>query len=75
MSETDYVALHKQAFREAFDLLKLLWPPENTVEYFQNKAYPSCAVAHEKMKDNPLGQRLVEDVYWHLGDAVREMNQ
>lgn len=78
MSETDrkdYTALHRAAFRRAFDLLNELWPPENTAEWFAKKAYPACAVAYDELKDNPLGMRFVEDVYWYLAEEAKRMGE
>ncbi len=74
MSEKDYTAMHKAAFRKAFDTLNALWPPENTAEYFTHKAYPVCAAAYDEMKDNPLGMEFIKDVYWYLADEAKGMN-
>lgn len=75
LTPDEWHAKHQAAFRVAYDTLKALWPPRNDVEWFSKTAYPVCAVAHEdKLKDNPLGQRFIEVLYWYLGDMVAEMD-
>lgn len=74
MTNEEYTANHKKAFRAAFDLLNSLWPPEKSVEYFKEKAYPACAVMVEDMKKegNALGVEFAKDIYWYLGDVAKE---
>ena len=75
MSDYDFQGAHKKAFRVAFDLLNELWPPENTAEYFTEKAYPRCAEAWDEFNatNNPLGMEFVKCVYWYLADTARRM--
>ena len=69
-----YEARHKQAFRIAFDALKEVWPPENTVEYFEktNERLKEIYSAH---RDNPLCKQLVLGVAMYLGDAAKEIDE
>ena len=68
-----YIDKHKKAFRVAFDALNRCMPPENSVEYFSEKAIPICQKAYEDVADNPLGKRLVIDVFCHLEDMAKEI--
>lgn len=69
-----YEARHKQAFRIAFDALKEVWPPENSVEYFEktNERLKEIYMAHI---DNPLCKQLVLGVAMYLGDAAKEIDE
>ena len=69
-----YDARHKQAFRIAFDALNEVFPPVNTVEYWEQ--------TNERMKeiynahcDNPLAKRLLTAVANYLGDVVKEIGR
>ena len=67
-----YEQRHKQAFRIAFDALKEVWPPENTVEYFEktNERLKDIYMEH---RDNPLCKQLVLGVARYLGHAAKEL--
>lgn len=69
-----YEARHKQAFRIAFDALKEVWPPENTVEYFEktNERLKEIYSAH---RDNPLCKELILAVSNYLGIAAKEIEE
>lgn len=66
-----YDARHKQAFRVAFDALKEVWPPENTVAYFE-KTGERLKEIYTQYHDNPLCRELLLAVYNYLGKAVKE---
>ena len=65
---------HKQAFRIAFDALKEVWPPENTVEYFE-KTNERLRDIYNEHRDNPLCKQLMLGVTMYLGDAAKELEQ
>ena len=72
MGETvDYVALHKKAFRVAFDYLMKNWPPEHSVEYFDRVYAEARELAKGELDGNPLGQKMVAEIYWYLSDMVK----
>ena len=63
--------LHKNAFRVTYDLLNNLWPPENSVEYFE-RASKLCALAYgTTLADNELGKAFVNEVYQYLMDTAQ----
>lgn len=70
--KTAYDARHKQAFRIAFDALKEVWPPENTVEYFE-KTNERLKAIYMEHRDNPLCKQLVLGVAMYLGHAAKEL--
>ena len=68
-----YDVRHKQAFRIAFDALNEVWPPVDTVEYWER--------TNERLKEiynqhigNPLCKKLIVGVANYLGEAVKEIN-
>ena len=69
-----YEKRHKQAFRIAFDALKEVFPPEDTVEYFErtNEHLKEIYNAHN---DNPLLKALIVGVANYLGVAVKEIKE
>lgn len=73
MNAPDYAQIHKRVFRIAFDCLTRCWPPEHSVEYFNGKAYPVCALAYADMGDNELGKEIVMEIYRYLEIKAKEM--
>ena len=63
--------MHKQAFRVAFDLLTEIWPPENTVEYFDPVARKFVEAA-DRYADNALAKELLLGVYTYVADEARK---
>jgi len=72
-SKLDYAQTHKRVFRIAFDCLTRCWPPEDSVEYFQGKAHPICAVAYADMGDNELGKAMIHEIYRYLEIKAKTM--
>lgn len=69
-----YDQRHKQAFRIAFDALKEVFPPENTLEYWE-KTNERCKDVYNAHIDNPLCRHLMTAVMNYLGDVVKEMEE
>lgn len=69
-ADQDYAAMHKKAFRAAFDLLKELYPPKNDAEYWTFAA-KRVALVGDDNKDNPLCKHLLWGLYSYLEDEVK----
>ena len=74
-AKLDYAQVHKRVFRIAFDCLTRCWPPEDSVEYFQGKAHPICAVAYADMGDNQLGKDMIWGIYKYLEIMAKELEK
>lgn len=62
----DPVTVHKKAFRVAYETLTELYPPNETIEYWQF-ASKRMTQKHNENKDNPLCVELLMAVYTFLG--------
>lgn len=69
----EQTAMHKQAFRVAFDILAQNWPPENTVDYWQPVA-ERFTKAFNEHSENPLAKKLLLAVYEYMNDTARKEN-
>ena len=69
--QADVAAMHKKAFRAAFDLLKELYPPKNDAEYWTFAA-KRVALAHTDNKGNDLCMELLMAVYAYLEKEVKK---
>ena len=67
----DYTALHKKAFRVAFDVVQEYWPPVNDVDYFNRLYAKVIDVVCGELKGNELGKRFMEMVYWYMADMAK----
>ena len=65
-----YTALHKTAFRTAFDMLNKLFPPNDTVDYWVD-AGKAVALTYNEHKDNELAKILLTAVYEYLEQTVK----
>lgn len=72
--KADFATLHKQAFRAAFDMLKELYPPENTVEYW-TFASNRMALKCNELKGNDLAVTLLVALYGWLENLVKGSNK
>lgn len=69
-----YDARHKQAFRIAFDALNEVFPPVNTVEYWE-QTNEHLKEIYNQHRDNPLCRALLVAVENYLGEAVKEIGE
>ena len=67
-----YKQRHKQAFRVAFEALEEVFPPEDTVEYFE-KTNERLKEIYDQHCDNPLCKALMVGVANYLGIVVKEI--
>lgn len=70
--KTAYENRHKQAFRIAFDALNEVFPPEDTVAYFE-KTNERLKEIYNVHCDNPLCKELILAIANYLGKVVKEI--
>ena len=59
------LAMHKQAFRVAFDMLNEYWPPETNAEWFA-PVYERFKEVYHQCEGNKLAQELLLAVYGYM---------
>lgn len=64
--------MHRRAFRVAYDYLAKFWPPKRSTEYTDAALAELVRLTKGELEENPLGQKLCAEIYWYLGDTVRE---
>ena len=69
-----YDARHKQAYRAAFEILEALFPPEDTVEYWEH-AHEHMKEIYNKYRDNPALRFLIVANENYLGYVVKEIKE
>ena len=68
----DFKAMHKRAFRTAFNYLEDHWPPQWDAEnYWIPMADTLGPMVEKDIKENPLEEVLLCAVYRYLGDALK----
>ena len=69
--QADIAAMHKKAFRAAFDLLKELYPPKNDAEYWTFAAKQVALICGDNNGNALLGELLLA-VYAYLEKEVKK---
>ena len=70
-SPEEYVQLHKQAFRIAFDFLNAHFPPENGAEWWKS-ASDEMSMIGNQFGGNPLVAELMIGIFEYLDEERRK---
>lgn len=70
-AEVEMLAVHKHAFRTAYEYLQEMWPPAKNADYF-TLAGTKAAERYVASKMNPLAEKLLGAVLSYLSDTVTQ---
>lgn len=67
----EYAAMHKRAFREAFDFLNAHFPPQFDSEWWV-RTYKDITEILKKDPENPLLKQLLEGIIIYMDDESKK---